>query len=584
MDNEVSAPSGTTQHAHAPRRWLRSRLGIALLVLGLLVILGAVTALAVYQGLQDRAALARQNAETHYQAGLAHMRAGETDLAIAEFELALRLAPDHAEAREQLAEAQRTRAVVSTPTSEVYQAALDALFAQAVDLYNQKDLSGAAAAFEYIAALDPTYRAKDVQQYRFDCYRLQGEAFEAENRLEEAIRAYDQALRARPSAADIARRRELLALYSAGAGAAGADWGKCVEAFRQLYAVDPAFRDVAQRLYEAYVGHGDAYMGWGLWCQAQEAYAAAKEMDDNPTIRARLNDASQRCAALAEAALTPVPTQPAEPPILSELPFGRLIFARYDDGRKTYDIVALDADADQARVLVRNANQPATSPDGVRLAFHSTDKTAPGIFVMDLESGKRWAVSTSARDSRPFWSPDGEQVGFVRDAGSPTAVILAAPADGSGTPAPLGGGWSAAWSSTNHLAFTGCDGTQRECGIYVEDLSRGGRIRLTADKNDIGLAWSPDGSHVAYVSSHDGNWEIYTVRIEGGFVRRCTVNAADDGMPAWSPDGRQIAFVSNRDGVWSLYVMLADGSEQRKIMDLSMSNPDWLSGQMAWLP
>ncbi|MDH7488515.1 MAG: tetratricopeptide repeat protein [Anaerolineae bacterium] len=582
--DDASADTQTTQETHTPKHWFRSRAGIALIVLGLLAILGAVTALAVYQGLQDRAALARQNAEAHYEAGLAHMRAGETDLAIAEFELALRLAPDHSEARAQLAKAQRARAAVGTPTSEVYQAALDGLFAQAVDLYNRGDWMGAAAAFEHIATLDPGYRPKEIQQYRFDCYRLQGEALEAENRLEEAIRAYDQALRVRPSAADIARKRELLALYSAGAGAAGADWGRCVEAFRQLYAVAPAFRDVAQRLYEAYVGHGDACMGWGLWCQAEEAYEAAKALDDNPTIRARLNDASQRCAGLAEAALTPVPTRPAEPPILSELPFGRLLFGRYDDARKTYDIMSLDAGADQALVLVRSANQPATSPDGQRLAYHSTDKTAPGIFVMDLQSGKRWAISTSARDSRPFWSPDGSQVAFIRDANSPTAMILAAPADGSGKPEPLANGWSAAWSSTNHLALTGCDETQTECGIFVEDLSRGGRIRFTADKNDIGLAWSPDGSHVAYVSSHDGNWEIYTVRIEGGFVRRCTVNAADDGMPTWSPDGRQIAFVSNRDGVWTLYVMLADGSEQRKIMDLSMSNPDWISGQMAWLP
>ncbi len=573
-----------TPSTRAPKRRFHPRLGVALVIVGVLVLLAAVTALAVYQGLQDRATLARRNAEAHYQAGLAHMQAGETDLAIAEFELALRLAPDYSEARAQLAVAQRTRAAAGLPTSEVYQAALDGLFAQAVDLYNQRDWSNAAAAFEHIATLDPTYRPQEIQQYRFDCYRLQGEALEAENRLEEAIRAYDQALRVRPSAADIARRRELLALYSTGAGAAGADWGKAVEVFRQLYAIDPTFRDVGQRLYDAYVGHGDAYMGWGLWCQAQEAYAAAKNMDDNPTIRARLNDASQRCAGLAEVALTPLPTRAAEPPILSEFPFGRLIFARYDDARKTYDIMALDAGAEQAQVLVRNANQPATSPDGERLAFHSTDKTAPGIFVLDVRGGKRWAISKSARDSRPFWSPDGTQVAFIRDAGSPTAMILAAPADGFGEAAPLASGWSAAWSRTNHLALTGCDEAQRECGIFVEDLSRGGRIRLTADKNDVGLAWSPDGSHVAYVSSHDGNWEIYTVRIEGGFVRRCTVNAADDGMPTWSPDGRQIAFVSNRDGVWSLYVMLADGSEQRKIMDLSMSSPDWISGQMAWLP
>jgi len=571
-----------TERAH-PRRW---KLRVALIVLGLLGLLAGITALAVYQGLQDRAATAHRTAETHYQTGLAHLQAGEVEMAIAEFDLALRLALDHEAARLKMAEAQQTRAAVSTPTSEVFTAVLDQLFQQAAGFYNERKWEDAAAAFAHIMTLDANYRWEEVAQYRFDCYRLQGEALEAENRLEEAIRTYDQALRVRPSAQEIARRREMLALYATGTGSTGADWEKSIAAFHQLYAIEPDYRDVARRLYEAYAGHGDAYMGWGLWCQAGERYSTAKSMDDNPTIRGKLNDATERCEALAQATAVPLATATPEAgtPILVQLPFGRLFLGQYDDTRKEFNVVILHAGASKSQVVARNAVQPAVAPDGKRLAFRSTDKTAPGIFVLDTESGKRIAITTSARDSRPFWSPDGAQVAYIRDVGSPTAAILAAPADGSGEPKLLAGGWSAAWSRTNHLARTGCDENQAECGIYVDDLSRGGEIRVTADRNDIGLAWSPDGSHVAYVSSHDGNWEIYTVRLEGGFVRRCTVNAADDGVPAWSPNGEQIAFVSNRDGIWAVYVMRADGSEQRKVMDLSMSNPEWTLGQMAWLP
>jgi len=583
MDDQQPAEVEIIESAAPPTPRRGRKMRIALTVLGLLAVLALVTALAVYQGLQDRAATVQRNAETHYQAGLQYLQSGNTNMAVAEFELVLRLAPDHSAAREKLAEAQRTRTVVSTPTSELYTAALDQLFAQAVGLFNEKNWTDAAAAFAHITTLDAEYRPQEIQQYRFDCFRLQGEAYESENRLEEAIRAYDQALRVRPSANDIARRREMLALYVAGAGAAGADWEKSIVAFQQLYAIDPRYGDVGQRLYDAYVGFGDAQMGWGLWCQAEVAYGTAKKMEDNPTIQGKINDATQRCEAQALATAVPEPTAAAEP-VVSQLPSGRLIASQYNDSRKAYDIVLLSAGSQERQTLAKNANEPSASPDGLWLAFHSTDKTAPGIFVMELQSGKRVAITRSVRDSRPFWSPDGTQVAFIRDANAPTASILAAPANGMGQPAPLGSGWSAAWSRTNHLAFTGCDENQTECGIFVDDLSQGGRIRITADKNDIGLAWSADGGHVAYISSHDGNWEIYTVRLEGGFVRRCTVNSADDGVPVWAPDGQHIAFASNRDGVWALYVMLADGSEQRKIMDLSMSNPEWIRDQMAWLP
>lgn len=574
-------PKGNGQ-SRWQRRW---KLAVILIAVGLLGILAAVTGLAVYHGLQDRATITQETAEAHYQAGLAHLQAGELDLAIAEFDLALRLAPDHGSARAKLAEARQTLAGMQTPTSEVLSSVLDQLFEEAVALYDAEEWDDAAAAFAYIMTLDADYRWEEIEQYRFDSYRLKGEALEAENRLEEAIRAYDQALRVNPSAQEIAQRREMLALYVAGAGAAGADWEKAVASFSRLYAIDPTYRDVEHRLYEAYVGHGDAFMAWGLWCQAESAYTTAKGMDDNLTVRGKLNDATQRCAALASATAIPQPTRPtSEPPVVTQLPYGKVYLAQYDDSRKTYDIVAVSAGQDAREVVVRNASQPAVSPDGKHLAFQSTDKTMPGIFVLDLESGARIALTTSARDSRPAWSPDGTEVAFVRDATSPTATILSVPVDGSGEVKPLANGWSAAWSGTNHLAFTGCDEGRVECGIHVADLSRGGQIRITADQNDIGLAWSRDSTHAAFMSNHDGNWEVYTVRLEGGYVRRCTVNFADDGVPVWSPNGQHIAFLSNRDGIWALYVMLADGSEQRQVMELSMSNPDWVRGQMAWVP
>lgn len=84
---------------------------------------------------------------------------------------------------------------------------------------------------------------------------------------------------------------------------------------------------------------------------------------------------------------------------------------------------------------------------------------------------------------------------------------------------------------------------------------------------------------IAFVSSRDGNPEIYLMDIDRNFVRRLTYNASIDLRPAWSPDGKQIAFYSNRDGYWNLYVMQSSGLNVRQI-----TTTRHRSGNPAWSP
>ncbi|MBA3322780.1 MAG: ScyD/ScyE family protein, partial [Pyrinomonadaceae bacterium] len=66
----------------------------------------------------------------------------------------------------------------------------------------------------------------------------------------------------------------------------------------------------------------------------------------------------------------------------------------------------------------------------------------------------------------------------------------------------------------------------------------------------------------AFVSTRDGNKEIYVVSATGGGATRLTNNPAEDISPTWSPllTDQQIAFVSNRGGDDDVYVMNADGT------------------------
>jgi TolB protein len=71
---------------------------------------------------------------------------------------------------------------------------------------------------------------------------------------------------------------------------------------------------------------------------------------------------------------------------------------------------------------------------------------------------------------------------------------------------------------------------------------------------------------IAYVSSQDGNQEIYSMLPNGNQATNLTQDPANDTNPVWSPDGKRIAFISDRQGgAGDIYVMNADGSGVRMV-------------------
>jgi len=76
---------------------------------------------------------------------------------------------------------------------------------------------------------------------------------------------------------------------------------------------------------------------------------------------------------------------------------------------------------------------------------------------------------------------------------------------------------------------------------------------------------SPDGKRIAFGSTRDGNFELYSMKVDGTDPVRLTHNRFQDVRPRYSPDGSQIAFSSTRDGNHEVYVMNADGSDIRRV-------------------
>lgn len=81
------------------------------------------------------------------------------------------------------------------------------------------------------------------------------------------------------------------------------------------------------------------------------------------------------------------------------------------------------------------------------------------------------------------------------------------------------------------------------------------------DFNDKDPAVSPDGSQLAFASNRDGAWDLYTLNLSSGAVRRLTETPAYDGHPTWSPDGRWIAFDSYSGSDYDIWILSVDGGQ-----------------------
>ena len=77
--------------------------------------------------------------------------------------------------------------------------------------------------------------------------------------------------------------------------------------------------------------------------------------------------------------------------------------------------------------------------------------------------------------------------------------------------------------------------------------------------------YSPNGLKIAFISTHDGDPEIFVMNADGTGLKKLTDNTAVDAAPSWSPDGGKIVFTSDRGGSFELYRMNADGSRQEMI-------------------
>lgn len=111
--------------------------------------------------------------------------------------------------------------------------------------------------------------------------------------------------------------------------------------------------------------------------------------------------------------------------------------------------------------------------------------------------------------------------------------------------------------------FTKEDAASR---IYILPLS-GGTPVLVTDKGPSYLhGWSPDGRRLAYCAEREGQYDIYTINVDGGPETRLTGAPGLDDGPEYSTDGQHIWFNSTRSGLMQIWRMRADGRDQTHVV------------------
>jgi dipeptidyl aminopeptidase/acylaminoacyl peptidase len=201
-----------------------------------------------------------------------------------------------------------------------------------------------------------------------------------------------------------------------------------------------------------------------------------------------------------------------------------------------------------------SVSKPRFSPDGRYLSFLSArpsgDKTQ--LWVLDRRGGEpRQLTRLSGELTSYEWSPDGERVVLVMHAGEeadrkpPQPIVI----DAFEFKHDKEGYLSAA--SRSHL--------------YLLDVRTGTCEALTADsgRKESLPAWSPDGEQIAYVTdpmkgpqqTAIDEIELIAARAGSAPRRLLTTGSPNNQRLAWSPDGTQLAFLQGAKARFNAYIM-----------------------------
>lgn len=243
-----------------------------------------------------------------------------------------------------------------------------------------------------------------------------------------------------------------------------------------------------------------------------------------------------------------------------------------------------------------SASAPRWSPDGKYLSFLSD---RPGkakgtqVWVLDRRGGEaRQLTDVKGHLSYYAWSPDAKKllVAIAEDKQAETESKNKETDKEKEKPKPI-------IIDRYHFKqdIEGYLSTETTPSLlYLFDVETHKLDKLTTDKkyDEENAVWSPDGTHIAYVSNHDPdpdrtvNTDVFVVDAKPGSapIRLTTFNGMDGGHIAWSPDSKSIAYLHGSEPKYLEYnqnelaIVPATGGATRILtakLDRPVSSPEF---------
>lgn len=201
-------------------------------------------------------------------------------------------------------------------------------------------------------------------------------------------------------------------------------------------------------------------------------------------------------------------------------------------------LAMMDQDGANHRYLTNGQTMvltPRFSPDMQKIAYLSYKGGRPGVYLMDVVSGKEETIGYfPGMTFAPRFSPDRRSL---------------------------------------LMSFSEKGNTE----IYLYDIASKDKKRLTYHPMiDTSPSFSPDGSQIVFNSDRSGSAQLYVMDKNGKNAKRISLGKGTYSTPVWSPRGDYIAFTKIQDGEFYIGLMRPDGSAERLIAKgFLVEGPTW---------
>jgi Tol biopolymer transport system component/serine/threonine protein kinase len=240
------------------------------------------------------------------------------------------------------------------------------------------------------------------------------------------------------------------------------------------------------------------------------------------------------------------------------------------DGR---DVYVLDPGTGLATRLTRDRYRISGltwAPDGEALIISSPRSGVEALYRVALSDG---AIARIANSGDGAVHPMANQAGLVysqahddaniyrtelsegRAAGPSRSIIASTRADGAPHISPDG----------RSIAFTSTRGGGGEIWVAAADGSSPRRVSSLAVTS--APRWSPDGRSIAFGALAPGavRPDVWVVDANGGTPRRLTTDPSYETMLSWAVDGRSLYVMSDRTGDWEVWSIPLDGGPATRV-------------------